>query len=146
MKINFAFCFNLAPSVPPTSITATNINATTVSFSWQTLKRNDTNGDLVAFAVKLVRLDTSVEIQRNISSSLQSFIASGLKPYANYSITIAAVNRAGVGPYSTSVIIETLQSGKFPFLLLCGIFVSESSFCASNIQETSSRNFCVVSK
>ena len=102
--------------MPPTSITATNINATTVSFSWLTLKRNDTNGNLVAFSVKLVRLDTSTEIQRNISSSLQSFIASGLKSYANYSITIAAVNRAGVGPYSTSVIIETLQSGKFSFL------------------------------
>ena len=102
--------------MPPTSITATDINATAVSFSWQTLKRNDTNGDLVAFAVKLVRLDTSTEIQRNISSSLQSFIANGLKPYANYSITIAAVNRAGVGPYSTSVVTETLQSGNFPFL------------------------------
>ena len=102
--------------MPPTNITATNINATAISFSWQTLKRNDTNGDLAAFAVKLVRLDTSTEVQRNVSSSLQSFIASGLKSYANYSITIAAVNRAGVGPHSIPVIIETLQSGTFPFL------------------------------
>ena len=102
--------------MPPTGITVTLVNATAVAFSWQTLERNNTNGELVAFAVKLVRLDTSMEIQKNISSSLQNFATSGLKTYANYSIAIAAVNRAGVGPYSSSVIIETLQSGKFPFL------------------------------
>ena len=102
--------------MPPTGIAATHVNATAVAFSWQTLEKNDTNGELVAFAVKVVRLDTSIEIRRNISSSLQNFTASGLKTYANYSIRIAAVNRAGVGPYSTSVIIETLQSGKFLFL------------------------------
>jgi len=110
VNISFTTTLETAPSVPPTAITATNINATAVAFSLQTLEKNDTNGELVAFSVKLVRLDTSMEIQRNISSSLQNFTASGLKTYANYSIRIAAVNRAGVGPYSTSVIIETLQS------------------------------------
>ena len=108
--------------MPPTGITATNISATAVSFSWQALKKNDTNGVIVAYAVKLVRLDTSMEIQKNISGSLENFIASGLKSYANYSITISAVNRAGFGPYSTSFIIETLQSGIFPFLSFCEVF------------------------
>ena len=61
--------------------------------------------------MKLVRLDTSVEILKNVSSSLLNFVASGLKSYANFSIRIAAVNKAGIGPYSDPVVIETLQSG-----------------------------------
>ena len=102
--------------MPPTGVSATNINGTAFAISWQTLERNDTNGELVAFSVKLVRPHTSMEILWNVSSSLQNFIASGLKPYANYSITIAAVNRAGVGLYSKPFIIETIEPGTFPFL------------------------------
>ena len=126
----------------PAGITATNINSTAVSFSWQALKKNDTNGVLVAYAVKLVRLDTSMEIQRNISSSLQTFVATGLKSYANYSIKIAAVNGAGVGPYSTSVVIETLQSGKFSFLWSCKIcFQLKTHFMREIFSILAFRNF-----
>ena len=61
--------------------------------------------------MKLVRLDTSVEILKNVSSSLQNFVASGLSSYTNFSIRIAAVNRAGIGPYSDPVFFETLKLG-----------------------------------
>ena len=107
--------FISAPSTPPTGLTVENINATAVQISWQNLKKNDTNGQLLRFTMKLVRLDTSVEILRNISSSLQTFIAGDLKSYANFSIRIAAVNKAGFGPYSDPVIFETLQPGILAF-------------------------------
>ena len=142
-RLLFVFCFTSAPSAPPTGITATNINATAVAFSWLTLKGNDTNGVLVAFAVKLVRLDTSMEIQRNISSSLQNLIATGLKSYTNYSIRIAAVNGAGIGPYSTSVVIETLKSGKFPFLWSCKICsLVEAHFVPKKLKNLLFQFFC----
>ena len=79
------------------------------------MKKNDTNGLLVAFTISLVRVSTSLEMQWNISNSLQNFTASGLKPYTNYSIRVAAVNRAGLGPYTDTILVETLQSGIWEF-------------------------------
>ena len=36
----------------------------------------------------------------------------GLTPFTNYSVQVAAVNERGTGPYSTPLIVETLQDGE----------------------------------
>lgn len=44
-------------------------------------------------------------------SNLGSITASGLKAYANYSIKVAAVNKIGTGPFSATIIKETMEAG-----------------------------------
>ena len=36
----------------------------------------------------------------------------GLTPFTNYSLQVAAVNDRGTGPYSTPLTVETLQDGE----------------------------------
>ena len=36
----------------------------------------------------------------------------GLTPFTNYSVQVAAVNDRGTGPYSTPLTVETLQDGE----------------------------------
>ena len=52
------------------------------------------------------------------------FILSGLNEYTTYSVSVAANNSFGIGPYSQPVQVKTQESSKFvhqrlPLLLIC---------------------------
>ena len=39
-------------------------------------------------------------------------ILTGLNPFTNYSVQVAAINAGGTGPYSIALTVETLQDGE----------------------------------
>ena len=57
-------------------------------------------------------------ISNHYSSALQqwltdtSIVLTGLTPFTNYSVQVAAVNAGGTGPYSTALTVETLQDSE----------------------------------
>lgn len=104
-------CFVTAPSVPPKGLSTLAINATALRLSWNTLKKNATNGLLTQFSLWLMRIDTSEETAKNVSARLTVAVVNDLKPFANYSVRVAAVNKAGFGPISQAVVQEMPQAG-----------------------------------
>ena len=128
-----------APSGPPTDVVATALSATTVSVSWQPPALLDQNGVVTAYQVVLV--DTSNEsrkmssvggntltllfqgmqvIQKICSTTdmcLHVIFSVGLNEYTTYSVSVAANNSLGIGPYSQPVEVTTHESSKSIILL-----------------------------
>ena len=48
-------------------------------------------------------------------------VLTGLTPFTNYSLQVAAVNDGGTGPYDTTLTVETLQDGEIGVLIKNGI-------------------------
>ena len=52
-------------------------------------------------------------VRETVATSVRTMTVTGLTPYTNYSIVVAAVNRDGaIGPYTSPLIVVTGQSGR----------------------------------
>ena len=63
------------------------------------------NGDITGYSVRVV---ASSEIDRVISvGDVRQATISGLSPFTEYTVSVAAVNNAGIGVYSNGATITT---------------------------------------
>ena len=69
----------------------------------------DITGDPFPFTGSPLSLSTDGSYPATADSSLE---ITGLEEYNDYTISIAAVNSEGTGPYSPSVTLQTLETGK----------------------------------
>ena len=67
------------------------------------------NGEIIGYNVTLIT--TNLAIEKTIFSAYNSTTIWSLDPYTNYGITVAAITRAGIGPYSTIITFTTDESG-----------------------------------
>ena len=96
--------FSTAPTGPPTSIT-TSSTPTTITVEWGEVECIHRNGDITGYSVRVV---TSSEGGRVISvGDLRQATISGLSPFTEYIVSVAAVNNAGIGVYSNGATIRT---------------------------------------
>ena len=102
--------FSLAPSEAPSDLSVTVLSATTVELSWQPPPQSSRNGIIINYAAQYSSVDQVSDSVVN-STSTQVMIT-GLHPYTNYTFSVAAETSAGLGPYSDSVLVETLESSK----------------------------------
>ena len=108
MSINFFYHNVTAPSGPPTNFVAAVISSTSIFLSWAPPEATLLNGILRHY---IISLESDVEsMVRNVTSSQDSVVISGLRPYTEYSCTIQA-ETIDVGPPTSSVSITTLEDG-----------------------------------
>ena len=95
-----------APSAPPYSVTILNTTLFTITVGWDEVPCIYRNGNITAYRIVSSIKDTNVTY--NVSGSQRSVIISYLQSDTDYSISVAAVNDAGVGNYST-ITVTTLK-------------------------------------
>lgn len=136
-----------APESTPIDLQCSTLSADAIQVSWNRPNVKQLHGHLQGFRIvyKMVLSDANLLAGVWLESSAESSSSSlrpeskrvgnvldsvlyGLKSFSNYSIQIAALNRAGVGPLSSAITCQTDESGKLiqPRLLL--FFIISRSF------------------
>ena len=99
----------------PINVTAIVVNSTVISFQWDGLKDcRDVNGHIVKYRVEYTSESSGVIESKdergnwNVTEAKTSL--TGLTPYTNYTIRVAAVNVKGhVGLYSNPITNQTTE-------------------------------------
>ena len=115
----FHFIFlNLGASVSPRNVRATVVSSTVISVQWDGLSPcTQVNGLIVEYRVQYTAESSGVvqSIDQTGEWNVTGAEASltGLTPYTNYSIQVAAVNEQGdMGRYSDPITVQTGEDGK----------------------------------
>ena len=91
------------------------ITSTAVELSWQPPLLEEQNGLIQSYTITVFEINsnTTIEVHQNFTQSNISI--SGLHPYYNYIMSVAAYT-VGLGPFA-SITLQTEQDGEFIVLL-----------------------------
>ena len=100
-----------APTGPPRDVTPSTTSRS-VSVSWSTIECIERNGEITDYTV-VFQEQGGVMIPGEVNVMDRTFIASGLTPHTNYTFKVAGVNSIDTGPYTSNIIIQTNDDGRF---------------------------------
>ena len=105
-------CFNpIAPDLAPRNVTVNSGNPGSLNITWLPPEEIGQNGPITAYEIQYTVVGSN-ETMIEAVTSRNMFILTGLFPFVNYSIEIAAVTVNGTGPYSNATIGESGHEGK----------------------------------
>jgi len=108
--------FSSVPTGQPTNVSATPVNSTSVTISWDPPLPEIQNGVIVAYAINLTTVGGSGNISE-YSSDRNNITVVLLNPFTTYVYTVAAQTSVGTGPFTNSFTVMTLEDGMFTALL-----------------------------
>ena len=118
------FNSNLGAAESPQYVHITKIQSSSIAVKWHGFSKcRYANGPIASFRVqyyavpsgKLITTDRKVDFTRYEYSEGATIWLSGLTPYTNYSIQVAAVNILGhIGPYSDPITVQTAEDSELP--------------------------------
>ena len=104
-------CYNFTvPHSSPLNVIVTSVNKASLMVSWQPLLEIDWNGP-IDYVIQYTLIGSSDNMSENVNSETTR-ILSGLVAYVYYSVTVAAVNVNGTGPFSNSVVGRSGEDGE----------------------------------
>lgn len=107
-------CFVLAltavPTSSPVNVVPSFVTKSSVSFRWEPPPYDDQNGVIILYIINITVLETEDSFQLN--SSTTTLTVTSLRPFRTYECSIAAATLVGLGPFSTSIIVKTLDDCK----------------------------------
>ena len=106
---NVSWLFTV-PSRGPTSIIPGNTTPTSITVHWQEVPCLHRNGEITGYIVQVIDSNDTLKGTVNVSNNAQKATVSGLTPSTLHTVQVAAVNIAGIGAYSSTLIKTT---GKF---------------------------------
>ena len=111
------FCVfpHAAPSVAPTSLSVFGTTQSTITVQWEPVGCRHTNGDITGYSVRYGEKGSGREERKMVSGT--SFTFSGFTSSTEYSVSVAAVNGVGVGPYTDIITAET--DGELKYFSSC---------------------------
>ena len=95
------------PSSPPGRVTVIVVNSTTLMASFNPPPIIDHNGQLTGYVIRYTRVGSSNTKHVTSKYTRTTISLSQLDEFANYSVTVAAVNVNGTGPFSDPVVQAT---------------------------------------
>ncbi len=86
--------------------------STNVTLTWTQINVSHRNGIIIRYMIQYgVRTNRNITI--TTTSSATTHLITDLKPFTNYTFTVAGVNSVSTGPFSTaSEIIRTAEDSK----------------------------------
>ena len=123
-------CLFTAAAVAPVNVKSTAVDSTIISVKWEGLTPcRLINGHIVEYRVQYEAQSGGVmgskEVSGNWSSGGETDLT-GLTPFTNYSIAVAAVNEQGaVGLYSDTIFIETHPGPEFETGIIAKLWFSQ---------------------
>ena len=100
---------SLAPTSAP-ALTSTSVERRTLSVVWGTVPCPHQRGPITGYTL---RYSDGTFLVNTTGEGSRQLVLTGLTPFNNYSVQVAAVNDGGTGPYSTPLTVETLQDGEW---------------------------------
>ena len=107
------------PSSPPQSVMVTSVNPASLMVSWQPPPPVNHNGPITGHVIQYTRAGLSDMISVNVNSGTTQYIISGLAAYVNYSVTVAAMNVNGTGPYSNTEVGRSGEDSELIYSCTC---------------------------
>ena len=110
-------------AVIPTNVRVTGVGATDIAVTWNGVAHcRQAHSGVVGYRVQLSPVSGG-GVQYEEAAAPEALLT-GLTPFNNYSIAVAAVNKEGleVGPYSQSLTVQTDEHSEFEMyhhLLMC---------------------------
>ncbi len=93
------------------------IMSTSISLTWTEIDVAERNGVITSYVIQYGE-GTNRNILINTQSSATTHLISGLKPFSQYTFTVAGVNSVNTGPFSRgSSSITTSQDSKLYIFL-----------------------------
>ena len=99
------------PSSSPQNVTVASVDPASLMVTWQPPPLIDQNGPLTGYAITYQR-NGYLDVM-NVSVTGTHFTISGLNPFVNYSVSVAAINTDGIGVFSTIISLLSGQDGKY---------------------------------
>ena len=103
---------SIEPSVGPDNVTFSELNKTTFNISWAPLTREKSYGKVILYDVKEELVSRGKRQKRSISSrtlttTTTSVVLYGLPRCSEYHVSVRAYTKAGPGPYSQPMVLQT---------------------------------------
>ena len=102
--------FPVAPSSPPTDLTVNYTTSTGAEVNWNPPPETEQNGDITSYTLLIINTQTNQIM--SLSTSAEFLSLSSLSSYTVYSVAVAANTTAGMGPFTTYTLFQTLEDGK----------------------------------
>ncbi len=97
-----------SPGVP----TASEIMSTNITLTWTEINVSERNGVITSYIIQYGE-GYNRNNQMNTLSSVTTHLITGLKPFTEYTFTVAGVNNVNIGPFSSaSDPITTMEDSK----------------------------------
>ena len=100
-----------APSSPPLNVMVTSIIPASLMVSWQPLLAINHNGVITGYVIIYTEIEGNVVRSVTVNSGTR-YVLSGLVPYVDYSVIVAAINVNGTGPFNNPVIGRSGEDSK----------------------------------
>ena len=94
------------PTGAPDGISEGPVTANSITVQWGEVPCLDRNGEITGYTVNAT-LSGMIVATENVDGSAREATVSGLNPSTEYTVTVAAVNSAGTGPFSGGISITT---------------------------------------
>ena len=107
--VQHIFFILTVPNGPPLTVSARALSSQSVIITWEPPSPEEQNGHIVEYVINITGLDTGERYQ-HLSASNNLTIGL-LSPFSTYTCVIAASTSVGIGPFSTVVIVQTLEDG-----------------------------------
>ena len=105
------------PTSSPENIIFSSVEARSLTVSWDEVPPSGQNGPITGYL--LYYTNTSFSDTINITGGEnRAYTLTELRPYTNYTVTVAAYNDVGTGPTSDNRIQQTEQAGQLVYSLL----------------------------
>ena len=93
--------YSTVPSSPPRRVMVSSHNPASLNVSWDPPVQRHHNGDITVYVIQYTTDMMSV----NVTSENTLITISGLVPYVNYSVIVAAINVNVTGPFSDPPVV-----------------------------------------
>ena len=110
LVFGFIVLFTIVPSGYPQDIQNSSISSRTAIISWSPPEEHEQNGIVISYTVLVVKAGSEESFQ--LTSPDTSVTLTSLMPHSMYSISVSASTSVGPGPYSTTIMLHTLEDGK----------------------------------
>ena len=115
----------VAPSAAPLRVESAAVNTSSIRVSWRPPAEHDRNGVITGYRVRYAAQWTGHQDHLNsdpprdattvmTSGSDRSSVIAGLATWTAYRIWVSAFTRAGEGPHSDMIVVQTDEGGTFP--------------------------------
>ena len=94
-----------APSAAPTNVRMTGITSTSVTVRWGKVPCIEQNGDITSYRIRVMTRRENDRIKT--VGDVREATVTGLSPSTEYTVSVAAVNNEGSGPYSDGIVQST---------------------------------------
>ena len=100
-----------APSRAPEELNSTSVESRSLSVVWGTVPCMHQGGPITGYTL---RYSNGTSIVNTTGEGSRQHVLTGLTPFTNYSVEVAAINDGGTGLYSDPALtVETLQDGMY---------------------------------